>query len=159
MCVSLTSDNLEHLFTCVWVICVLFPSATWWHVICAILCVCVCFLIDSYVCVPSCLSRVQLFATLWTVACQAPLSMGFSRQEYWSGLALPYPGDLPDPRIKPGSFRSSPLAVGIFTLASSQFFLISCAQIFVTYVANIFSWLYDVFFLYMVILVNKRLLF
>ena len=44
-----------------------------------------------------------LFATLWTVAHQAPLSMGFSRQEYWSGLPFPSPGDLPDPEIKPRS--------------------------------------------------------
>ena len=42
-------------------------------------------------------------ATPWTIALQAPLSMGFSRQEYWSGLPFPSPGDLPDPRIKPGS--------------------------------------------------------
>ena len=49
------------------------------------------------------LSRVQLFATPWTVDCQAPLSMGFSRQEQWSGLPLPSPGDLPDPRIEPRS--------------------------------------------------------
>ena len=49
------------------------------------------------------LSRVRLFATLWTVAHQAPLSMGFSRQEYWSGLPFPSPGDLPDPGIKPRS--------------------------------------------------------
>ena len=42
------------------------------------------------------LSHVQLFATLWTVAHQAPPSMGFSRQEYWSGLPFPPPGDLPD---------------------------------------------------------------
>ena len=41
--------------------------------------------------------------TPWTVACQAPLSMGFSRQEYWSGLSFPSPGDLPDPGIEPGS--------------------------------------------------------
>ena len=47
------------------------------------------------------LSRVRLFATLWTVARQAPLSMGFSRQEYWSGLPFPSPGDLPKPGIKP----------------------------------------------------------
>ena len=39
----------------------------------------------------------------WTVACQAPLSMGFSRQEYWSGLPFPFPGDFPDPGIEPGS--------------------------------------------------------
>ena len=49
------------------------------------------------------LSRVRLFATLWTVAHQAPPSMGFSRQEYWSGLPFPSPGDLPDPGIKPRS--------------------------------------------------------
>ena len=49
------------------------------------------------------LSRVWLFATPWTVAYQAPLSMEFSRQEYWSGLPFPYPGDLPDPGIEPGS--------------------------------------------------------
>ena len=49
------------------------------------------------------LSHVQLFATPWTVAYQAPLSMGFSRQEYWSGLPFPSPGDLPNPGIEPGS--------------------------------------------------------
>ena len=49
------------------------------------------------------LSRVRLFATPWTVAHQAPLSMGFSKQEYWSGLPFPSPGDLPNPGIKPGS--------------------------------------------------------
>ena len=46
------------------------------------------------------LSRVQLFATPWTVAHQAPLSMGFPRQEYWSGVPLPSPGDLPNPGIE-----------------------------------------------------------
>ena len=46
---------------------------------------------------------VQFFATPWTVAFQAPLSMGFSRQEHWSGLPFPSPGDLPDPGIKPSS--------------------------------------------------------
>ena len=48
------------------------------------------------------LSRVWLFATPWTVAHQAPLSMGFSRQEYWSGLPFPSPGDLPAPGIDAG---------------------------------------------------------
>ena len=48
-------------------------------------------------------SRVRLFATPWTIAYQAPLSMGFSRQECWSGLPFPSPGDLPDPGIEPGS--------------------------------------------------------
>ena len=51
----------------------------------------------------SCLSHVLLFAITWTVAHKAPLSMGFSRQEYWSGLLFPLPGDLPKPGIKPGS--------------------------------------------------------
>ena len=49
------------------------------------------------------LSHVRLFATPWTVAYQAFLSMGFSRQEYWSGLLFPSPGDLPDPGIEPRS--------------------------------------------------------
>ena len=49
------------------------------------------------------LSHVRLFVTPWTVAHQAPLSMGFSRQEYWSGLPFPSPGDLPDPDIEPRS--------------------------------------------------------
>ena len=48
------------------------------------------------------LSHIQLFATLWTVAYQASLSMGFSKQEYWSGLPFPSPGDLPNPGIEPG---------------------------------------------------------
>ena len=51
-------------------------------------------------------SRVQLFATPWTVAGQAPLSMGFSRQDYWSGLPFPPPGYLPNPEIKPVSLMS-----------------------------------------------------
>ena len=49
------------------------------------------------------LSRVRLFAIPWTIAYQAPPSMGFSRQEYWSGLPFPSPGDLPDPGIEPWS--------------------------------------------------------
>ena len=51
----------------------------------------------------SCFSCVQLFVAPWTIARQAPLSMGFSRQEYWSGLPFPSQRDLPDPGIKPGS--------------------------------------------------------
>ena len=61
------------------------------------------------------LSCVQLFAIPWTVACQAPLSTGFSRQESWSGLPCPPPGDLPDPGIKPASLMSPALAGGFFT--------------------------------------------
>ena len=54
----------------------------------------------------SCFSSVQLFATPWMVTCQAPLSMGFSRQESWSGLPCPPPGDLPDPDISSVQFSS-----------------------------------------------------
>ena len=48
-------------------------------------------------------SHFGFFSTPWTVICQAPLSMGFSRHEYWSGLSFPSPEDLPDPEIKPVS--------------------------------------------------------
>ena len=61
------------------------------------------------------LSHVQLFATLWIVACQTPLSMGFSRQEYWSGLPFPSPGDLPDRLIENRSLVSPTLEGGFFT--------------------------------------------
>ena len=63
----------------------------------------------------SVLTRVQLFPTPWTVAHQAPLSMGFSRQEYWCELPLPPPADLPDPGIKLESHVSPALAAGFFT--------------------------------------------
>ena len=68
-----------------------------------------------HTCVCALLSHVQLFATPWTVAYQAPLSMEFSRQEYWSGLAFPTPGDLPDPGIEPASLVSPALAGRFFT--------------------------------------------
>ena len=61
------------------------------------------------------LSPVRLFVTLWTVAHQAPLSMGFSKLEYWSGLPCPPLGDLPDPEIEPTSLMSPALAGGFFT--------------------------------------------
>ena len=61
------------------------------------------------------LQSCRLFATLWTIARQAPMSMGFSRQEYWSGLPSPPPGDLPNPEIKPTSLMSSAWAGGFFT--------------------------------------------
>ena len=51
----------------------------------------------------SCFSRVRLFATLWIVACQSPLSVRFSRQEYWNGLPCPPSGDLLDPGMEPVS--------------------------------------------------------
>ena len=63
------------------------------------------------------LSPVQLFVTLWTAACQTPLSMKFSKQEYWSGLPFPIPGDLPDLWIKSMSLPSPALAGRFFTTA------------------------------------------
>ena len=70
------------------------------------------------VCVLSRFGHVQLFATLWTVARQAPLFMGFSRQEYWNGLPCPSPEDLPDSGIKPVSLTSPALA-GAFLATST----------------------------------------
>ena len=60
-------------------------------------------------------SPVPLCVTPWTIDHQAPLSMGFSRQEYWSGLPCPPPGDLPDPGIEPSSLKSPELAGRFFT--------------------------------------------
>ena len=76
------------------------------------MCVCVC------VCVFA-LSCVQLFVTPWTIAHQAPLSMEFSQQEYWSGLAFPTPGDLPYLEIKPLSFGSLVLAGRFFIMRAT----------------------------------------
>ena len=72
------------------------------------------------VCVISHFSHVWLFATLWTVAHQALLSMGFSKQEYWSGLPCPPLGDLPNPGMKPVSLASSALVCRFFTARASQ---------------------------------------
>ena len=63
------------------------------------------------------LSHVRLFATPWTIAHQVPLTMGFSRQEYWSGLPFPTPGDLLDPGFKPTSLSSPALTCRLFTTA------------------------------------------
>jgi len=66
------------------------------------------------------LSCVRLFATLWTVACQAPLSLSFSRQESWSGLPFPSPGDLPSPGTKPASPVAAALAGRFWATWESQ---------------------------------------
>ena len=65
------------------------------------------------------LSHIQLFASLWIVAYQAPLSKELSRQEYWSGLPFPSPGDLPDPGIEPSRLMSHALAASSLPLAPS----------------------------------------
>ena len=64
-------------------------------------------------------SVVSDSVTLWTVACQAPLSVEFSRKEYWNGLPFPPPGDLPEPGIKPMSLMSPALAGGLFTTSTT----------------------------------------
>ena len=80
----------------------------------------------QHACVLNHFSCVQFFMTLWTIAHQAPLSMGFSRREQWSGLPFPTPGDLPDPGIEPVSLMSPALAGGLFTTSAtwviSQYF-------------------------------------
>ena len=77
------------------------------------LCLCVCMCAQS-------LSCVRLFATLWTVALHVLLSLGFFRQEHWSGLPCPPPGDLPNPGIEPASHYVPCIAGGFFTTCSMQ---------------------------------------
>ena len=69
-------------------------------------------------CVLSHLSRVWLFVTIWTIVCQVPLSMGFSRQEYWNALLYPPPGDLPNPGVEPTSL-TFPASAGAFFTTSA----------------------------------------
>ena len=80
-------------------------------------------------------SRVQLLATLWTVAHQASLSKGCSRQEYWSGLPCSFPGDLPDLEIEPRSLMSPALAGRFFTTSAalrSPWEYSTCVQFFLS---------------------------
>ena len=86
--------------------------------------VCVCVCARAHACALvgtlSCFSHVQLCATPWTVDLKAPLSMGFSRQEYWSGLPSPPPRDLPNPGIKPAFLMSPALASAFFTTSATR---------------------------------------
>ena len=97
-------------------------------------------------CVMNCFSDVWLFAIPWTVACQAPLSVGFSRQEYWSGLPCPPPGDLPNPGIKPGSLISRALASRFFTTSAM-----------LTATGHYFSLLYSIPFVCLYNMVNMEM--
>ena len=88
----------------------------------------------------SCFSHVWLFATLRTVAHQAPLSIGFSRQEYWSGLPVPSSGDLPDPRIKSGSA----LAGRFFTTVISDKYIMLIISDFIKQLEDVSqSWMWE----------------
>ena len=71
------------------------------------------------------LRHVQLSVTLWTVACQTPLSMEFSRQEFWNGVPFPTPGDLSNPGIEPVSLVSHALTSGFFITSTTSFDIIS----------------------------------
>ena len=68
------------------------------------------------ICCAQLLSYIQLFEALWILACQTPLPMEFSRQEYWRGVPFPTAGDLPNPGIKPTSLVSLALAGVFFTI-------------------------------------------
>ena len=70
----------------------------------------------ALLCMPDRFNSIRLIATLWTVACQAPLSIEFSRQEYWSGLPFPPPGDLSDPGIE----LVSPVAPALQTFFTTE---------------------------------------
>ena len=76
-------------------------------------------IISQHMCELSSFSHIQLFATPWTIACQSPLSMGFSRHKYWSVLPFPPLGDPPDPGMEPMSPVSPALAGGCFTSSTT----------------------------------------
>ena len=86
---------------------------------------------------------MRLFVTLWTIARPAPLSMGFSRQEYWSGLLCPPPGYLPDPGIKLASLTSPALSGGFLTTSKCR---LGSANIFGLMNSNIqYQWYFSSF--------------
>ena len=81
-------------------------------------------------------SLVRLFVTLWTVDCQTPLLVEFSRQECWSGLPCPPPGDLPNSGIEPASLMSLALAGGFFTSSATWEALSDCRTLYYTYLVT-----------------------
>ena len=91
-----------------------------------------------HACMPSCFSRVWLFAAPWTVARQIPLPMELFRQEYWSGLPWPSPGDLPDPHIESGSPVALVLQADSFLLSHQGspylYIHINNAHVYILYV-------------------------
>ena len=99
----------------------------------------------TYACVLSRISCVGFCATIWTAALQAPLSMGFSRQEYWSGLLCPPPGDPPIPGIEPASLKSHPLAGEFFTTSATTCMYIHmciCLSVCIWFIIRQFLWLW-----------------
>ena len=99
----------------------------------------------TYACVLSHISCVGFCATTWTAALQTPLSMGFSRQEYWSGLPCPPPGDPPIPGIEPASLKSHPLAGECFTTSATTYMYIHmciCLYVCIWFIIRQFLWLW-----------------
>ena len=90
--------------------------------VCVCVCVCVCVHAKSF-------SHVRLFTTLWTIACQAPLSKGFSRQEYWSGFPFPSTGDLPNPRTERLSLKYPGLADGFCSNCRTIAFILHASKV------------------------------
>ena len=92
-------------------------------------------------------SCVQLFSTLCTVAHQAPRPWGFSRQEYWSGLSFPSPGDLPDAVIELASLTSPVLAGGLFTASATWEAWLFCRMLLDQgFLPDVSLWLYVSYF-------------
>ena len=83
------------------------------------------------------LSRVRLFRTPWTLAYEIPPSMEFSRQEYWSKLPFPSPGDLPDPRTEPGSLHCKQTLYHLSHQGSTYSFLLSNTKLYILF-CNLF---------------------
>ena len=112
------------------------------HLYIYVVCLCVC------VCVWSHFSHVQLSVTTWIVACQASLSMGFPRQQYWSGLPFPSPKDLPNPGIKPVSLASPPSAGRFLPLVPIYIYTYIYIYIFTTTTIYIHTHTHQVIILY-----------
>ena len=88
-------------------------------------------------------SCVQLFVVLWTVACQAPLFLGFSRQEYWSGLPRPPSGDLTNPEIEPASLISPTLANRFLTTSATWKVQVYNTVLLIIYICAVYSFYYQ----------------
>ena len=112
------NDHIPALLICSFL---QFLSLGTWHLLEALFGGSTCLLSSPYMCecTLSRFSHVRVCETPWTVANQVPLSKGFSRQEYWSGLPFPSPGYLPDPGIKLRSLMSPELADGFFTTSTT----------------------------------------
>ena len=91
---------------------------------CVCVCVCLCVCLCTYTCIPACVlshfSSVRHSVMLWTVVSQVPLSLGLPRQEYWSGLPFPSPGDTPDPGIELRCLMSRALASRFFPTTATR---------------------------------------